>query len=72
MRAESGPDGEWSVRTVRGSEKQYLCPGCNQQIPAGTGHVVVWRNDSWFSDEHALGERRHWHSGCWRARGRRR
>lgn len=45
--------------------KTYRCPGCNQEISPGIGHVVVV----------PLGEpdtRRHWHHACWGHRGARR
>jgi hypothetical protein len=45
--------------------KTYVCPGCNQEIRPGTGHVVIVplrRSD----------DRRHWHTPCWEHRGRRR
>jgi hypothetical protein len=45
--------------------KSYLCPGCNQDIPVGTGHVVVVPPDG-------PDLRRHWHHACWRNRHRRR
>ena len=38
--------------------KTYLCPGCNRDILAGTGHVVAVPHD-------APDLRRHWHRGCW-------
>ena len=45
--------------------KPYTCPGCNQVIPAGTGHLVVV--------PHAAPDlRRHWHHACWAHRHRRR
>lgn len=45
--------------------KDYLCPGCQQTVPAGTGHlVVVPRSD--------IDMRRHWHRPCWEQRYRRR
>ncbi len=44
--------------------KAYLCPGCNQEIPSGTGHVVVVPLE-------ASDLRRHWHHPCWAHRGRR-
>ena len=62
-RTESGPDGEWIVRVVPGasSTKDYRCPGCDQLVPAGTGHVVAWP-----AGEHgSAADRRHWHTGCW-------
>jgi hypothetical protein len=73
-RRESGPDGEWVVRALSGASatKTYVCPGCRQEIPPGTAHVVAWRADHLLGDEAAVAERRHWHSGCWRARDRRR
>ena len=45
--------------------KTYVCPGCNQDIPPGTGHVVAI--------PHAAPDlRRHWHHACWANRHRRR
>jgi hypothetical protein len=69
-RAESGPDGEWVVRSVPGasSTKDYRCPGCDQLIAAGTGHLVTWP-----AGEHGtVADRRHWHTGCWAHRRHRR
>jgi hypothetical protein len=45
--------------------KTYLCPGCNRDIPPGTGHLVAVPPD-------APDLRRHWHRGCWVNRSRRR
>jgi hypothetical protein len=45
--------------------KRYVCPGCNQDIEPGTGHVVVIPSD-------APDLRRHWHHPCWGNRDRRR
>ncbi len=69
-RVESGPDGEWHVRELSGSSatRDYRCPGCDQVVAAGTPHVVVWPAGEYGS----VDERRHWHSPCWAARGRRR
>ncbi|MGE5288516.1 MAG: hypothetical protein ACM3ML_15220 [Micromonosporaceae bacterium] len=41
---ESWPDGDWVVRPVSGAAaaKTYRCPGCDQEIPPGTPHVVAW------------------------------
>jgi hypothetical protein len=70
-------DGTWVDRDVDGSSveirrvqpyqatKAYLCPGCNQDIPAGTGHLVVVPTE-------APDLRRHWHRSCWDARATRR
>ena len=45
--------------------KDYVCPGCQQTVAAGTGHmVVVPRRDPDL--------RRHWHRPCWQNRARRR
>ena len=39
------------------ARKQYVCPGCNQEIPRGTGHVVIVPLS-------APDLRRHWHNSC--------
>jgi len=44
--------------------KAYRCPGCNQEIAPGTGHVVVVP----LTDPD---ERRHWHRPCYERRARR-
>jgi len=49
----------YTVRQVTRAEKAYVCPGCNQPIPVGVVHLVVYRDD-----EPDL--RRHWHTPCWR------
>ena len=74
QRAESGPDGDWIVRQVPGGAagKTYRCPGCRQDIPPGTAHVVAWPAEGTFSRAPGTDERRHWHGGCWRSRSRRR
>lgn len=62
------------VRSISGTAatKTYRCPGCRQEIPPGTPHVVAWRagdaaRAAWAPDEaDADPERRHWHTGCWR------
>jgi hypothetical protein len=68
-RTEPGPDGEWIVRNVPGSQatKSYRCPGCDHVIPPGMSHVVTWPAQEYGTVE----DRRHWHNGCWAARGRR-
>lgn len=70
VRRETGPDGDWVVRTVPGSAatKDYRCPGCDQLIAAGVGHLVTWPAD----DDGSVADRRHWHAPCWAARLRRR
>jgi hypothetical protein len=67
-RLESGPDGDWLVRTVTGAAatKTYRCPGCDQEIPPGTAHLVSWPEGASGEDQ-----RRHWHTPCWKARSRR-
>jgi hypothetical protein len=47
------------------ARKRYLCPGCQQEIPPGLGHLVVVPRRS-------RGLRRHWHRACWEHRHRRR
>jgi hypothetical protein len=61
------PDGEWLVRDVPAGDKPYRCPGCDQEIPPGVGHVVAWPADG----RGDLTDRRHWHRACWQARDRR-
>ncbi|ROR72080.1 hypothetical protein [Bogoriella caseilytica] len=71
-RSDRGPGGEdHRVRQVRGSDKTYRCPGCDQMIAAGTPHVVAWPAEHLLGAEAALAERRHWHSPCWNRFGRR-
>ncbi|HEU0238745.1 MAG TPA: hypothetical protein VFR11_05615 [Micromonosporaceae bacterium] len=62
-------DGDWFVRSIPGdaSEKTYRCPGCDQEIPPGVAHVVVWPADG----RGDLTDRRHWHTSCWQSRDRR-
>ena len=73
-------DDEWVVRQVTGSAstRAYRCPGCDQEIRPATPHVVAWPasfredgSDEGTQDDAELAQRRHWHSACWRARGRR-
>ena len=71
-RTEVGPEGlRWTVRTISGGPKSYICPGCGQPIPAGAEHVVAWTDEHLYGPQAGLAERRHWHTGCWRARRRR-
>lgn len=69
QRTEEGPDGQWNVRTIAGANatKPYRCPGCDQEIPPGVGHVVAWPADGLGGAD----DRRHWHRPCWQARDRR-
>ena len=57
---------EVDVRHVQPYEatKTYRCPGCDHEIPPGTGHEVV-------VPRAAPDRRRHWHTGCWRGITRR-
>jgi hypothetical protein len=66
--ADGTAEEDWVVRPVRGAAatKPYRCPGCDQEIPAGTAHVVAWP-----PDVTGVEDRRHWHTPCWRARTRR-
>jgi hypothetical protein len=58
---------ECEVRRIQPYQalKTYLCPGCEQLIPARTGHLVVVPIG-------APEDRRHWHRSCWQLRHRRR
>ncbi|MFT2018099.1 ATP/GTP-binding protein [Streptomyces sp. 796.1] len=66
-RTESWQGEEWLVRPVAGAAagKYYRCPGCDQEIPPGVGHLVAWQQYAGVDD------RRHWHRACWNARDRR-
>ncbi len=70
MREEGG----WVVRSISGTAatKAYRCPGCDQEIPPGTPHVVAWpAGDEAERSRDAGGgspERRHWHTRCWQRR----
>jgi hypothetical protein len=68
-RVHSSADGQWSVRPISadGATKVYRCPGCDQEIMPGVAHIVAWPAD----ERGDLSDRRHWHTGCWNARGRR-
>ncbi len=59
--------GQLEVRRIQPYQatKAYRCPGCNQEIPVGTGHLVVVPLE-------APDLRRHWHAPCWEHRSRRR
>ncbi len=61
--------GEWVVRRITGAgaTKTYRCPGCDQEIRPATPHVVAFPADDYGNVE----DRRHWHTPCWQARGRR-
>ena len=62
---------EWRVRAVAGdSGKFYRCPGCDQEIPPGVGHLVAWPT-SGVGGLGGVDDRRHWHRACWTARERR-
>jgi hypothetical protein len=67
-RTESKRDGEWVVQAIAAASavKQYSCPGCTVPVAPGSAHVVAWRADAMLGDAHALSERRHWHSHCWK------
>ena len=63
---EHKSDGEWVVRTLRGSStKEYRCPGCSQLVRVGLAHVVVWPVEKALLSDAAIDERRHWHTACW-------
>jgi hypothetical protein len=54
---------DFTVRQVTGT-KVYRCPGCQQAIREGVHHLVVVPGLD-------PGDRRHWHSECWRRELRR-
>lgn len=71
---EDADDGAWVVRPIAGgmSSKPYRCPGCNQEIPPGQGHLVTWPADGGFTAVDGPDDRRHWHRSCWQRRTHRR
>jgi hypothetical protein len=56
-------EGGFTVRSVGASDRVYRCPGCAQEVVA-VPHVVAWPQGQ-------PDDRRHWHTPCWGARGRR-
>ena len=70
---EEHADGTWTVRRIGGDAagKTYRCPGCQQEIRPGTPHVVAWRAEEPVGPFGGPEDRRHWHTPCWAARGRR-
>jgi len=72
-RVEEWSGGDWVVRSVAGGgpAKAYRCPGCEQEIPAPAPHVVAWPADRGGMAGTGPDSRRHWHTACWAARGRR-
>lgn len=60
---------DWTFRGIPGSAavKTYRCPGCDHEIAPGVAHIVAWRADGIGGPD----DRRHWHTGCWRARAQR-
>jgi hypothetical protein len=65
--ATGGTGEDVEVRKVHPFEarKRYVCPGCQQDIAIGLGHVVV-------VPVGAPDLRRHWHAPCWKRRADRR
>lgn len=64
----AGPgDGDVEVVKVQPyqARKTYRCPGCNQEIAVGLGHLAV-------VPLAAPEDRRHWHHACWEHRAHRR
>lgn len=66
-RGERGADGgDYTVSRISGNPNTYTCPGCLQQIPPFTPHVVAWRAAGAWGVDVGVDARRHWHSECWR------
>ena len=61
----SAPGETTEVRRIQPyrATKAYVCGGCNNTIPAATGHLVVVPTE-------APDLRRHWHHSCWERRER--
>lgn len=60
-------DGAVTVQRIQPyqARKVYLCPGCNQDVAPGVGHLVIVPHLT-------PDDRRHWHLACWEHRARRR
>ncbi|MEO7262207.1 MAG: hypothetical protein ABI047_13285, partial [Jatrophihabitantaceae bacterium] len=61
VRAVSGSAPTGSATAARtsaagDSARPYRCPGCDQLLPAGLGHLVAWP-----ADDLDASDRRHWH-----------
>ena len=68
---QTGRDGtEYKVHHIHSGTKQYVCPGCNGAIAVGESHEVVWTEDTILGAQFGVDARRHWHTSCWRHRGR--
>ena len=70
QQTHSTRDGDFLVRSVpgEGARKPYRCPGCQQVIPVGTPHLVVWPAPGGAAAPWgilAVDGRRHWHTSCW-------
>jgi len=67
MGSDASAVSDVTVRVVHPFEarKVYTCPGCQQEIAVGLGHVVV-------VPKGAPENRRHWHRACWANRRNRR
>ena len=78
--AEEAAAGHWVLRPLTGAatDTTYRCPARGQEIRPATPHRGTWPAYARDSDldpwdtESATDWRRHWHTACWRARGRRR
>lgn len=69
---EESHDGtQYKVHHIVRGTKQYICPGCQGVILPGESHEVAWTEDTFFGAEYGQEQRRHWHTSCWRHRGRR-
>ena len=65
-----------AVRRISGqaATKTYRCPGCDHEVLPGTPHLVAWPLDGPVAGSGPADDgpdRRHWHTPCWAARGRR-
>ena len=72
VKHEVGRDGaEYKVLHIPEAAKRYVCPGCGGAIGVGEAHEVAWTEDTVLGSQFGIDSRRHWHTSCWRHRGRR-
>ncbi|MDN6486016.1 ATP/GTP-binding protein [Ancrocorticia populi] len=69
---EEGSGGtQYKVHHIQSGKKEYVCPGCGGIVAIGESHEVAWTEDTIWGAQYGQESRRHWHTSCWKHRGRR-